>query len=215
MRKEYKENDERNYLSEFSGVISDFKEALSKNVTFEDKNQSDEVVKAMQRFLISQVKKDGTKARRKNGSFRNFIAEEMGTDVNDTTVQLMSAFIDNMSNSEVAALFGRNILDARANYSRRKVQEETGELATNARYVDNGLIDPDTGLKKDKKGNVTGVNYKMSPFIERDKYGKTNLTYIRDIYKLLLEGIISDEKLVAFEHILKELYWFIREFDNK
>ncbi len=190
MRKEYRENDERNYLSEFSSVISDFKEALSKNVTFEDKKQSEETVKAMQRFLISQVKKDGTKARRKNGSFRDFIAEEMGTDVNDTYVQLISAYLDNMSNSEVAALFGRNMLDARANFSRRKIQEETGELATNVRYVDNGLVDPDTGLKKDKKGNVTGVNYKMSPFIERDKYGKTNLTYLRDIYKLLLEGII-------------------------
>lgn len=45
----------------------------------------------------------------------------------------------------------------------------------------------------------------------------TSPTHTSDIEKdcLVLEGIISDEKLVAFEHILKELYWFIREFDNK
>lgn len=45
----------------------------------------------------------------------------------------------------------------------------------------------------------------------------TSPTHTSDIEEdcLLLEGIISDEKLVAFEHILKELYWFIREFDNK
>jgi len=45
----------------------------------------------------------------------------------------------------------------------------------------------------------------------------TSPTHTSDIEEdcLELEDIISDEKIVALEHLLKELYWFIREFDSK
>lgn len=36
-----------------------------------------------------------------------------------------------------------------------------------------------------------------------------------DCLSLEEEDIIDDKKRVTLEHLLKELYWFIREFDNK
>ena len=195
IQKEYDDTEARALISQYSSHIDALTDIINNQLSFQDKDMAAKTVDEFKKLLTKWTNQNGTRAKVTGDSFRQFVMESLqGTENPDFTNvvgQVISGYLDALPRSEVTALFGRNMLDARADYSLRKKREEEGSLATNQRYMKTGLDSPDSNLKIDKDtGNVIGVKYKNSPFIERDQYGRSSLDYITNIYKLLLNGII-------------------------
>ena len=192
MRSDYESEDRREMLKSFSSTISTLKDNIKASTTFTSKDEENATYKAIEDLAIKMMKTDGTSARMTNGNFLKYFADMIaGGDTNDQTAQIIAAAFQGMSNAEKQEFLVRNPLEARAAYSKRKIQEESGELATNNRYIKDGTGDADTHLILDKTDKQAGrTNYTVSPFIDHDKYGKTSTMYLRDIYRLLLNGII-------------------------
>ena len=171
-----------------SDVTSGFKEFLNNNVAFTNSKSMQVAVDAMDNMLEKLVR--GTYVIRKdeNDSFRKSIKEISG--VTDTALlDLMSAYIDNRSNADNMYLFGRGRQEARASMSKKRNQEESGELLTNTMYYKDGTTH-DTHLNTDKNGTVTSIKRGSTPFIDVDKYGKSPVNYLRQISTTLAKGIV-------------------------
>lgn len=192
IRKDYKESERRDMTREFSSSLSTIRDNIEKSYALsgEDKKAVD---KALEDLAIKLMKQDGTTAKYNNGSPLEYIAKMISNgDETDQIAQIIASGINSMSRSEIMDfLGGRDALAARASFSRRKIQEEAGELPSNVRYINDGTGKENTHLNYDSnRKEYDGVSYKVSPFIEHDKYGKTPNYYLRDIYKLLVNGII-------------------------
>ena len=200
-KEEYIRSDENKLLGDLKGVLSDFKEYIGENnegtggLVFTEERQRKKVEDTFRNMLLKMVRQDGTTAYLKNGKFDNYVAELLtgdGENVDSQIVRLIASFMntDRFRGGYGASALGSMQLSARNAFSKYKLREESGEEATLGRYVNNGADSFDEHLQRNLEGKVTDkINYKVSPFIDRDKYGKGTTYYAREILKLLASGI--------------------------
>ena len=191
IRKDYEESERRDMTREFSSSLSTIRDNIEKSYALSAKDKKS-VDKALDDLAIKMMKQDGSTAYYKNDSPLEYVAKMISNgDETDQIAQIIAAGINSMSHNEIMDfLGGRDALAARASFSRRKIQEEAGEIPSNIRYINDGTGKANTHLKfNDTKKEYDGISYKVSPFVEHDKYGKTPTYYLRDIYKLLINGI--------------------------
>ena len=210
---EYKERDKAITLDGLSGVLDDFRDYMDNiNVQFSNTNMEEAVNKSMERFLTTLVKNNsgGMMQLKDTGdgtmSFLDSISRVLGTSTDDDTAKLIASFFDSNDRSYTMSTFGRKILEARANATQQRNAIEANQTASNAMYMDNGLDAPGKRL-----------NYKKSPFIETDSYGKTPIFYMKNIYRLLAEGIrVFPETAMFGGGKDKPRYYdkVLNEFDN-
>ena len=182
---EYKEMDKSITLDGFTGVLDDFRDYMDNiNVQFSDTNIEEAVNKSMERFLTTLVKNNSggmmklTDTGDGTMSFLDSVSRVLGTSTDDDAAKLIASFFDSNDRSYTMSAFGRKILEARANATKTRNAIESNAMASNSMYVDNGA---DNSPKK--------LSYKKSPFVETDSYGKTPIYYMKNIYRLLAEGI--------------------------
>ena len=186
------ENDKRRKLtSELRDVSNDFNEFITKEITFRDSKSKQDASDFADKFIEKLVRSPGNPLYRDdNNSFLKSIAEMMSNgNIEDSSAQLLSAWLDGQANSYVMSL-SRKALESQRNYSQYMRDIESGRVQSNYMYMNNGTTYDDI-MKKDPTGTITDkVDYSKSIIGgARDKYGKTSVEYLRDILTTLVTGI--------------------------
>lgn len=189
MKENFDKERDGKVLNVYSEAIEDIKrrsEAFVMQSETERKSFNDGVNKfflelAKQGHLVNpNLRKD------KNGNVRDELAEVF--DFNDKgMLKLFRQLILTMPKNEQMKMFGRNVIDARRNVKEMMEMAEDNPNRFNAATLFNEM-GFDEHLKKGKNGSKE-VKKGFGLFNPADKFGMTTLDYMRDIKRILLEGI--------------------------
>ena len=129
---------------------------------------------------------------------RDDLNEILGGKVSDpNTIEIIRSLILSLDRAQIEDLAGAGHINARRNLTKLlEGYEKTGNMVGMAQV--NGLYDKEADYRYDNPliqtsniytGNSSDSRTVGSIFTPSDKYGKTSLNYLRDIYRTLLEGI--------------------------
>ena len=213
MEKQFEKDKMSRATSMFSDYKSDFRDFVDKNVAA-SKEEKAEFDKAMEKFIYGVVMDSyGGRTFRKggrNGKGGDDIKELLGaSSSDDPRVKLIRAFFEGMEgvdNSRVTSFFGSKIQEQRAAFDKQMREMQSDPTRFNTMYMDTGLGGFDRHSKQTGNGNRYGsftdahLNYNNEGTKIRgvaggalsgavDKYGHTQVHYLREILNTLNTGI--------------------------
>lgn len=203
MEREAIETRRRMKTSEYGELFGDFRNYIDKSFGMDDK-QKDAAAKAMEKFITKMVMdpyggmhyRKGGRTGKDDGGNRDDIATALGTSSDNLNVELIRSYFTGMERNrraDLTALFGSKLQDQRAQYNQLTEAMQKDPLRYNTKFIESGLsgenrtdahlkYNKDTGkLSADRSGSSMGSGV--------DRYGRSSVSYLRDIVSMLGIGI--------------------------
>ena len=193
MTKEFDEKRDRTVLFEFSDVIDKLNDKLNAFELRNDKDKGD-FKKGIDKFFLALSNKNHLVNPEK--SENNGYADDELNDVYDfgydtTKQRLFRQLVMTLPKNMRMKMFGKSVIDAKSSRQRFMTDAENNFMKYNASTIFNDFNTDSSDNIRDSKGKFISLKGGFTGgSIVRDKFNLTHLDYLRDIKKILLDGIL-------------------------